>query len=131
MEEIQKLKAMFPGEINEDEISRDRADQILRLQKIIKKQDELRILKNAEQSEDCPYDIVQSFRFTTFDEATGKIKSYPVFYIRETKFSPSKRVSFALGIEFIKLKKCTLTGDLQVWLMENGYGEVVKDLLHS
>jgi len=116
------VTAIFPGGIGEVEISRERADQILRLQKIIREQRELELQ---------PYQVTQSWRTTTYDYKTRKWKTYPVFYVKQTENGPTKRVSLETGIKLIKNKRCGLTGDMKVWMMENGYGEVVKDLLHS
>ncbi len=125
------VTATFPGGIGEVEISRERADQILRLQKMIKKNNELIILKKAEQKKDYPLDVIQSWRHTTIDPLTGKLKMHPIFYIRQTLSHKSERVSLALGIELVRLKKCELTFELNKWMMGNGYEEVVKQLLFT
>jgi len=78
-----------------------------------------------------PYQVTQSWRTTTYDWNTKKIKCYPVFYVKQTEKGRTKRVSLTEGIELIKNKSCGLTGDMKVWMMENGYGEVVKELLYS
>lgn len=97
----------------------------------VMKNEELIILEKAKQDIGYPIDLSQSWRHTTYDPITKKLKYYPIFYIRQTLFHKVERISLALGIEMIKLKKIKLTGDMKIWLMENDYAEVVRDLLYS
>lgn len=113
------VTAIFPGGIGEVEISRERADQILRLQKIIR-----------EQSDKKPFKVIQSWRHC-YNKRTTEIKSYPVFYVQQTEKGPTKRISFDAAVELIKKRSFKITWEFRSWLMDNGYELVVKDYLYA